>query len=268
MLHQERQLVGRRLIIGDLHGSCKALLQCLERSGFRPEEDSLYSVGDIADGYPDVYECLSFLKGLPSFRPVIGNHDVWLQNWLASDSAPGIWTTQGGSKSIASFERNGISKNERRAIASWMRTWPYVISLDDAAIMHGGPGFSLSDGDIEELAAAERPLIEPAPDGYQMPSRKADTILWDRYYFRCSRYDEETGSRHRIGPWSETKLLFTGHTEYGSTKHFISRMHRFVNLDTMAGSYGCLTIMDMDTFEYWQSDLSSRLYPGYGPEYW
>lgn len=260
--------MGRRLIIGDLHGSYKALLQCLERSGFCPEEDSLYSVGDIADGYPDVYECLSFLKSLPLFHPVIGNHDVWLQNWLSSGSAPRIWTAQGGSRSIASFERNSISKDERRDIASWMRIWPYAISLDDAAIMHGGPGFSLSDDDIEELAAMERPLMEPASDEYHMPSRKADSVLWDRDYFRCSRYDEETGSRHRIGPWSESRQLFTGHTEYGSTRPFISRMHRFVNLDTMAGSYGCLTIMDMDTFEYWQSDLSSRLYPGYGPEYW
>ena len=104
--------MGRRLIFGDLHGSYKALMQCLEKADFCVEKDVLYSVGDIADGYPDVYECLSFLKCLPSFHPVIGNHDVWLQNWLSSGIAPEIWTKQGGSKSIASFERNGISDAE------------------------------------------------------------------------------------------------------------------------------------------------------------
>ena len=100
--------MGRRLVIGDLHGSYKALMQCLERSHFIPEEDTLYSVGDIADGYPEVYECLSFLKDLPSFHPVIGNHDAWLQNWLSSKAAPDIWTSQGGSKSIASFKQKNI----------------------------------------------------------------------------------------------------------------------------------------------------------------
>ena len=260
--------MGRRLVIGDLHGSYKALMQCLERSHFIPEEDTLYSVGDIADGYPEVYECLSFLKDLPSFHPVIGNHDAWLQNWLSSKAAPDIWTSQGGSKSIASFKQKNISEEEKKEIAEWMRGWPYVIMLSDVAIMHGGPGLLLSDEDIALLAAKKRSLIEALPDGHHIPHRTADIVLWDRNYYRCSRYDEETGELQKIGPWSEKKWLFTGHTEYGSTKPFISKMHRFVNLDTMAGSYGCLTLMDIDTFEFWQSDLSSELYPGFGPEYW
>ena len=133
--------MGRRLVIGDLHGSYKALMQCLERSHFIPEEDTLYSVGDIADGYPEVYECLSFLKNLPSFHPVIGNHDVWLQNWLSSKAAPDIWTSQGGSKSIASFKQKRISEEEKNEIAEWMGSWPYVIMLSDASIMHGGPAY-------------------------------------------------------------------------------------------------------------------------------
>lgn len=260
--------MGRRLIFGDLHGSYKALLECLDKAGFSPEEDVLYSVGDIADGYPDVYECLAFLGRLPSFHPVIGNHDVWLQNWLASGTAPAIWTRQGGKKSIASFERNAVSAEEKKDIAEWMRTWPYAIMLEDAAIMHGGPGLFLSDGDIERLSEEKRELIEPAPDGYTVPRRKADTILWDRTYFRCSEYDESTGQKQPMGLWSERKRLFTGHTEFGRTEPFISPLHRFINLDTMAGSHGVLTLMDMDILEYWQSRKSKKLYPGYGPECW
>ena len=263
-----KEMMGRRLIFGDLHGSYKALMQCLERADFCVEKDVLYSVGDIADGYPDVYECLSFLKALPSFHPVIGNHDVWLQNWLSSGIAPEIWTKQGGSKSISSFRRNGISDAEKKEFARWMSTWPYVRILDNAVIMHGGPGLFLSDIDMEKLSEEKRELIEPAPDGYHIPARKADTVLWDRDYFGCCQYDERSGKKNPIGLWSESKWLFTGHTEYGKTEPFVSGKHRFVNLDTMSGSYGCLTIMDIDTFDYWQSDLSSELYPGHGPEYW
>ena len=259
---------GRRLIIGDLHGSFKALRECLDKTSFNPEEDALYSVGDIADGYPDVYECLSFLRAIPSFHPVIGNHDVWLQNWLSSNIAAEIWRRQGGEKSMISFERNNVSAEEKKDLVKWMSTWPYVIMLRDAAIMHGGPGFNLSDEDVERLSRKKRKPTESAPDGLRVPRRKADTVLWDREYFRASEYDEKTKERKPIGHWTEGKWLFTGHTEFGKTKPFISHLHRFVNLDTMAGSYGCLTLMDMDTFEYWQSEYSSKLYPGYGPGYW
>lgn len=71
-----------------------------------------------------------------------------------------------------------------------MRKWPYAIVLSDAVIMHGGPGLTLSIDDISELAAKERGAVEPAPDGYHMPHRKEDIILWDREYFRCAEYDE------------------------------------------------------------------------------
>jgi len=33
------------------------------------------------------------------------------------------------------------------------------------------------------------------------------------------------------------------------------------NLDTGAGMSGKLTVMDIDTKEYWQSDLVTELYP-------
>ena len=84
--------------------------------------------------------------------------------------------------------------------------------------------------------------------------------MWDRIYFRYAEYDEKHGNRNDIGKWDESIRLFTGHTEYGNTVPFISHMHNFVNLDTMAGSFGCLTLMDMDTLEYWQARKSKDLY--------
>ena len=259
----------RNLIIGDLHGSYKALQQVLEKASFNPEEDTLYSVGDIADGYPEVYECLSFLRALPDFHPVLGNHDAWLQVWLATGKAYRIWTTQGGKKTISSFERNNVSEEEKLDIARWMQTWPYVIVLENAIIMHGGSGESLTDKDIARLANTKRQLIEEVPTGEYVPTRDADILLWDRSCFRKAEYDERTHKNHGpLGLLDENKIVFTGHTEFGRTEPFISSFHNFINLDTMAGSYGVLTLMDMDTLEYWQSEKSKLLYPGYGPEYW
>lgn len=41
----------RRFVVGDIHGAHKALVQCLERSGFNRDEDFLVSLGDLCDGW-------------------------------------------------------------------------------------------------------------------------------------------------------------------------------------------------------------------------
>jgi len=43
--------MGRTLVIGDIHGAYKALVQCLERSGFDKEKDTLITIGDVCDGW-------------------------------------------------------------------------------------------------------------------------------------------------------------------------------------------------------------------------
>jgi serine/threonine protein phosphatase 1 len=37
----------RTLVMGDIHGAHKALVQCLEKSGFNMEHDRLIQLGDI-----------------------------------------------------------------------------------------------------------------------------------------------------------------------------------------------------------------------------
>jgi len=58
------------------------------------------------------------------------------------------------------------------------------------------------------------------------------------------------------------KEIFIGHTSTVSwnTDKPINAANVW-NLDTGAGFYGKLTIMDIDTKEYWQSDLVRDLYP-------
>ena len=261
--------MGRHLIFGDLHGSYRALMQCLEKASFNPDEDTLYSTGDIADGYPDVYASLGFLMGLRDFHPVIGNHDVWLQIWLVTGKAPRIWTSQGGRVSIESFAKGKASDRQKLRIAEWMASWPYVELSGSGFIMHGGPGVLMNEQEAAVYSKKKRNLIEPSPgNDVPTPHRIEDSIMWDRLFFGLAKEDEMAGKRMDIGRWEENRWLFIGHTEFGDTSPFISRLHSMVNLDTMAGSYGCLTLMDMDTKEYWQSDLSSELYPGYGPRYW
>ena len=57
------------------------------------------------------------------------------------------------------------------------------------------------------------------------------------------------------------KDVFIGHTktinEYPDGKPV--RRANLWNIDTGAGSWGKLTMMDVDTYEYWQSDFGPRV---------
>ena len=41
----------RILCIGDIHGNYKGLMQCLQRSNFDYQNDTLISLGDVVDGH-------------------------------------------------------------------------------------------------------------------------------------------------------------------------------------------------------------------------
>ena len=222
----------RKLVVGDIHGGHRALMQCIDRSGFNPEEDMLISLGDIADGWPDVKECFTYLLSLKHKQFVIGNHDVWLSDWLQGEYAPKIWVSQGGLASIESYGMGPVPQ----AHIDFLRDAPfYYVDENKNLFVHGGIDASL---DLHE--------------------QKRDFCIWDR-----DLLDDAV----RCGYVPQTILdtynhVFVGHTTTTSyhteTPIFVENM---IALDTGGGWEGKLTIMDVDTHEYWQSDPVCSLYP-------
>src|SRR3954471_5578584 len=64
----------RRLFVGDLHGCLAELDELLDRFGFRPGRDLLFSVGDVVGKGPDVPGTLRRLRDSGA-TAVMGNHD-------------------------------------------------------------------------------------------------------------------------------------------------------------------------------------------------
>lgn len=75
--------MGRNLIVGDIHSQYGLLQDVLSSASFSPTEDTLYSVGDIADRGPETVRLIQFLLSLPSYKPVLGNHDIWMVTRLS-----------------------------------------------------------------------------------------------------------------------------------------------------------------------------------------
>ncbi|MBU4478943.1 MAG: metallophosphoesterase, partial [Candidatus Omnitrophica bacterium] len=221
------------IVLGDIHGAYKALLQCFERSGFDRIKDRLIVIGDVCDGYPEVRQCIDELLKVKHCDLVIGNHDMWTLDWAIRGDKPKIWTSQGGDRTIASYGGGPMSK----AHIDFLKSGQLWIEIKDKIFVHGGfnPDISLSN-------------------------HNAQTLVWDRTLFDAAWKMQSMGNERKLGSYKD---IFVGHTttEFYNTLKPIHACNVW-NIDTGAGWSGKLTIMDVTTKEYWQSDLTQDLYGG------
>lgn len=227
----------RTLVMGDLHGGHRALEQCLERSGFDPVRDRLIQLGDICDGWPEVDRCIELLSDLPNFDLITGNHDIWALKWARTGHAPVDWILQGGKNTIASYPESRMPEKHIRFLEAG-KPW---LEADGRIFVHAGldPEKAMADQDLDVLVW-DRELVLRAQEGLQ---KDAD--------FRFLQYEE----------------IFIGHTpsRYLGGGILPLQLGNLWMIDTDAGMSGKLTVMDVETKEFWQSDLVSALYPGICP---
>jgi len=234
----------RTMVCGDIHGSNKALLQVLERSGFDKESDLLISLGDIADGWNEVPECVDTLLSIKNLIAIRGNHDVWCYDWFEMGATPLIWTQQGGKATIDSYVRTGkMTEDSHKEF--WKNQIDYHIDDENRLFIHGGWDY-----------------MEGFPRGADL-SVNAGSIAkechWDRSLLEGAR--SAFGDKNREGKFKaleQFKEIYIGHTAMnGEPKQF----GNLWNLDTGAGWNGQLTIIDIDTKQFWQSDNVKELHP-------
>lgn len=234
----------KKFVTGDIHGSNKALLQVLEKSGFDKESDLLISLGDIADGWNEVPECVDTLLSIKNLIAIRGNHDVWCYDWFEYGRTPLIWTQQGGQATLDAYVRTGkMTEDSHKEF--WKNQVDYHIDDDNRLFIHGGWDY-----------------MEGFPRGAMLPVNAgsiAKECHWDRSVLSGAR--SAFGDKNRTGKFKaleQFKEIYIGHTAMnGEPKQF----GNLWNLDTGAGWNGQLTIMDIDTKEFWQSDNVKELHP-------
>lgn len=80
----------RTLVIGDIHGNCKALNNALEIANFDIKKDRVICIGDYVDGWGESFEVVRTLLEIQSnskFENIflLGNHDKWFLDILVND---------------------------------------------------------------------------------------------------------------------------------------------------------------------------------------
>lgn len=227
----------RTLVVGDIHGNYKALLQVLERSSYNPKEDMLIFLGDYCDGGSEtreVIDCLIKLDKEATHKPVflLGNHDVWLQKYLELGVELLIWIKNGGQTTIDSYKHTSFETKFKHL--KFLEKCLNFYFKDDKFYVHGG------------FRNIEDPIKNQSDQDY----------LWDRTLWELACKSPKNTK------FTEFDEIFIGHTttEILNTTHPVNRCNVW-NLDTGAGWRGKLTAMCVETKEYWQSDLTQELYP-------
>lgn len=253
----------RVLVVGDIHGGHKALLQCLERSNFDYEKDTLISLGDIADGWNEVPECVEELLKIKKLIPIRGNHDDWAYQWLKYGIANRMWLQQGGQATFDAYtiyHPDLMIKHEKEFFAKQIS---YYIDEENRGFVHGGFVSRLGlghdhthtnymwDRDLWSLAMMSNSQIHFDEDG--LPSAQ-----------RFFKHKEVFVGHTTTGMWN-VKPAYPEYENPHQAKNgrITVPMNRcnVWNLDTGGGYEGKLTIMDVETKEYWQSDFLKTLYP-------
>jgi len=231
-------------VIGDIHGGLKALQQVINRANVTTN-DKLIFLGDYVDGWSETPAVLDFLIDLSATYSCVfmqGNHEEMLVKWLKKEDDNELWRFHGGEATVQAYQNIPLKTIEKH-ISFLEKLNEYYIDDKNRLFVHAG--FTHLKGVVFEYFRGmlwwDRTLWETAMavDG----NLSADSI---RYPQRLKLYKE----------------IYVGHTpviRFGASAPM--NFANVWNVDTGAAFTGKLSILNVDTKEYWQSDSLPDLYP-------
>ena len=227
----------RTLAIGDVHSGLKALEQLLKRAEVT-HEDHLIFLGDYVDSWSDAYETILFLIELGETHRctfIRGNHDELCKEWMLTGNENPQWLAHGGKATRDSFIKAG-KKNWSTHLDFFDAMQSTYLDTQNRLFLHAG---------FTNLKGIEHEYFEKS-------------FYWDRTLWELVKaLDPNLNKASERYPKRLThyREIFIGHTPISKTGHAEPEHHANVwNLDTGAAFKGPLTIMDVDTKAYWQSD--------------
>lgn len=234
----------RTLVIGDIHSGLKALKQVLAMVDPQPD-DHLIFLGDYVDGWSEAVETINFLIELRTSHNCTflrGNHDELCREWLLTGRDNPLWLQHGGQATMDSYRKTdeGI-KNIHKYFYAHLDN--YYLDVQNRLFIHAG-FTNLKGVDFEYFSKI---------------------FYWDRTLWELAlALNPALGSEDSYYPKRLTnyKEIFIGHTpvvRIGETTP--QNAANVWNIDTGAAFNGPLTILDVDTKEFWQSDPVYIFYP-------
>ena len=234
----------RTLVIGDIHGGFRGLKQVVERAKITTQ-DKLIFLGDYVDGWSESAHVISYLLELSETNNCIfirGNHDLWCGQWLNKGASNLTWEMHGGRETINSYIKTGnIVNTAHKKFFEDLKS--YYVDYQNRVFLHAGFTSKKGIGNEEDETT---------------------------YYFDRSLWNKALTAHKKVlknrkplpRRLSHNTEIFIGHTPtLNFSKEVPMNACNVWNVDTGAAFTGKLTVMDVDTKEFWQSDPLKELYP-------
>ena len=238
--------MSRTLVIGDIHGGLRALHQIIERAKVTTK-DTLIFLGDYVDGWSESPQVLDFLIDLNTKQSCIfirGNHDELLLDWLMKNTKnfdEKMWFKHGGEATVLAYA--SVSEKKKKQHIDFLKSLEnYYLDEENRLFIHAG--FTNMNGVeyeyFSKLFYWDRTLWETALSLDE--SIRKDSSLYPK---RLTLYEE----------------IYIGHTPVTKINETVPIQKACVwNVDTGAAFKGPLTIIDVDTKDFWQSEPLNVLY--------
>ncbi len=205
------------------------MIQCFERANFNRDVDHLIALGDVADGWPETKACIDELLKVKNLTFILGNHDYWTLEWMETGTIESVWFAQGGKATVESY-RYGVPSEH---VSFLKQALPYY-QLGQKLFVHAG-------------------VIRGMP----LEHHSLQTLLWDRNLSREAIQYHQLGLRKKI---TDFEAVYIGHTPISGGRP-VKACDVWL-MDTGAGWSGVLSIMNVETEEFFTSDPVPDLYPG------
>ena len=244
----------RTIVIGDVHGGYKALVQLMERVA-PTDADQLIFLGDYVDGWSESYEVVDYLISLSSSlsrkrnnenetKPIFlrGNHDELVLNYFTKGDENEMWLYHGGKSTVKSYQNRTPEKIQA-----------HIDFLNNGLVNYyekNGNGF---------FHAGFHNLKGPQHEYYETMS------YWDRSLWEMALCKDPTIAKDDLRYPNRLKLyneIFIGHTPTDRLgKHVPINAANVWNVDTAAAYKGPLTALCVEDKTIWQSDPVHTFYP-------
>ncbi len=216
----------RKFVIGDIHGHFDEMMELFDYTDFQPDNDLLISLGDLVDRGPDPINVIEKLMKVRNFIHILGNHDEWCYQYLKTGNIPFEWISQGGDITLNAYRNTPSLKKRHKRF--FEKSKLYFVDEGSRLFVHGGYNPRI-------------PLNEQKTD--------KELLIWDRSLILTAMEYEQHNQL-----FSEFSEIFIGHTPtlFLRTPE-PKRISNLWMLDTGVYHSGKLTLMNIETKEYWQS---------------
>lgn len=243
----------KTIIIGDIHGSYKSLVNLLKLCEFDNAKDRLICIGDYIDGWPEPIELVDFLIDLQKTsnnRHVYlkGNHDQMFLEVLNKD--------------FLNFENQNLIKSK---YTSWINntglsTYECYLAISEAKReQHRAEFYS----NLKDFHIENETLFVHAGFDYNQSFTEAleydiNSLFWNRSLFEKAIQiekdkDANIATQH-IENFGGFKQIFIGHTptcNYGFESPV--KTHNVINVDQGCKIHGRLTGWILETGKFYQT---------------